>query len=169
MIQVKIFTLPFNSQLGIFDDQEFNQFVKDKELVSVNDYLFQRDEMPYLTLVVKYKQSFLTTEVTPNRKAFDQSKGHEEWRKLLDDNSMPLFNTLRQWRSEKSRKDGVPPYIVLNNKQLAEICQRRPQSKYDLMKVDGVGKAKAEKYGDEILKITSHPEMVEEVDERPIQ
>ena len=55
MMQIKIFTMPFNSQLGIFDDGQFNDFSKDKELVSVNDYLFCRDEIHYLTLVVKYK------------------------------------------------------------------------------------------------------------------
>ena len=162
--------MPFNSQVGVFDDEAFNQFAKDKELVSVNDYLFQRDEMPYLTLVVKYKQSSPTTVVmASSEKIPDKNKGNEEWRKLLDDNSMPLFNTLRQWRNEKSRDDGIPPYIILNNKQLAEVCQRRPQSKYDLMKVEGVGKAKAEKYGDEILKVTSYSEMAKKADEHPEQ
>ena len=62
-MQIKIFTMPFNPQLGIFDDEQFNNFSKDKELVSVNDYLFCRDEMHYLTLVVKYKQMSLSSDV----------------------------------------------------------------------------------------------------------
>ena len=49
VIQVKIFTMPFNFQLGIFDDEKFNNFVKDKELISVKDYFFQRDEILCLT------------------------------------------------------------------------------------------------------------------------
>ena len=148
MIQVKVWTLPFNSQMGIFDDEEFNNFVKDKELVSVSDYFFQCDDISYLTLIVKYKQSSLTPT--------EKNKGYEEWRKLLDKTSLPLFNTLRQWGNEKSKKEGVPPYIILNNKQLAEVCKRRPQSKYDLLKVEGVGKAKVEKYGEDILRLTSY-------------
>ena len=40
MMQIKIFTMPFNSQLGIFDDGQFNDFSKDKELVSVNALVF---------------------------------------------------------------------------------------------------------------------------------
>ena len=156
MMQVRVFTMPFNFSLGRFDDEEFNNFSKDKELVSVNDYFFHRDEIPYLTLVVKYKHLMPAVEISSRS---DNNKNDEEWRKLLDDNSMPLFNTLRQWRSERCKKDGVPPYIILNNKQLAEVCQRRPQTKYDLMKVDGVGKAKAEKYGDDILRITSSQEI----------
>ena len=158
MIQVRVFTMPFNFQLGIFDDEKFNNFAKDKELISVNDYFFQRDETPYLTLVVKYKSLPFTSS--------EKAKGHEEWRKLLDESSMPLFNTLRQWRNERSKKEGVPPYIILNNKQLAEVCRRSPQSQYDLMKVEGIGKAKAEKYGADILKLTAHLKTEEKTDEQ---
>lgn len=162
--------MPFNSQLGVFDDEEFNNFTKDKELISVSDYLFQRDDIPYLTLVVKYKQMDSLTMPTLSEKVRDKTRGNnEEWRKLLDDESMPLFNTLRQWRNEKGKKEGIPPYVILNNKQLAEVCQRRPQSKYDLMKIEGIGKAKAEKYGDDILKVTSYLEVTKKTDEHSAQ
>lgn len=162
--------MPFNSQLGVFDDEEFNNFTKDKELISVSDYLFQRDDIPYLTLVVKYKQMDSLTMSTLSEKVRDKTRGNnEEWRKLLDDESMPLFNTLRQWRNEKGKKEGIPPYVILNNKQLAEVCQRRPQSKYDLMKIEGIGKAKAEKYGDDILKVTSYLEITKKTDEHSAQ
>ena len=162
--------MPFNTQLGVFDDEQFNDFSKDKELMSVNDYLFCRDEIHYLTLVVKYKQLSSQANVRGGGSSSDKSigkeKNNEEWREILDDNSIPLFNTLRQWRNEKGKKDGIPPYIILNNKQLAQVCQKRPQSKYDLMKIDGIGKAKAEKYGDDILKITLHSEVAKENDEQ---
>ena len=166
-MQIKIFTLPFNSRLGVFDDEKFNDFVKDKELVAVNDYFFHREETLYLTLVVKYKQSSFVEETVFHEKT--PEKNNEDWRKLLDDDLMPLFNTLRSWRNEKSKKDGVPPYIILNNKQLAKICRDRPPSNYDLMKVEGIGKAKAEKYGIDILKIVSHIEIVKKNNEHPAQ
>ena len=158
LVQVRIWTLPFNFQLGVFDDEKFNNFVKDKELISVKDYFFQRDEIPYLTLVVQYKSLPLTSS--------EKAKGHEEWRKLLDEADMPLFNTLRQWRNERSKKEGAPPYIILNNKQLAEVCKRRPQSQYELMKVEGIGKAKSEKYGEDILKLTATLKKEEKTDEQ---
>ena len=67
---------------------------------------------------------------------------------------MGLFNLLRDWRSQKSKKDGVPPYILFTNQQLTDIVKKRPQSVGELMQVDGVGKGKADKYGEEILVIT---------------
>jgi hypothetical protein len=49
MMQVRIFTIPFNSNLGIFDDGALNDFSKDKEIVGINDYLFTRNEISYLS------------------------------------------------------------------------------------------------------------------------
>ena len=57
---------------------------------------------------MKYKQFSPVTTTEFNEKRVEKNKGNEEWRKLLDDDSMPLFNTLRQWRGEKSKKDGCP-------------------------------------------------------------
>jgi superfamily II DNA helicase RecQ len=42
---------------------------------------------------------------------------------------MPLFNQLREWRRERCKRDGVPPYIVCTNKQLAQMAVQRPQTK----------------------------------------
>ena len=154
MLSSKIFTLPFRPCTGRFDDESFGDFVKDKEVLEVSDYFFEYDRIPHLALVVKYKMPSLEGGRAGRVVA---GKGGEDWRKLLDDESMPLFNTLRQWRSEESKKDGIPPYVILSNRQLAEICRRRPRSGYDLMKVEGVGKAKVEKYRERILECVSSP------------
>ena len=96
-MQVKVFTLPFRSQLWVFDDAKFNEFSKDKELVSVSDYSFHRDETPNLTLVVKYKQLSSVEVALSNEKVLNKNQGNEEWRKIVNDDLMPLFNTLSQW------------------------------------------------------------------------
>ena len=46
---------------------------------------------------------------------------------------------------------GQPIYMVSNQVSLQEICTYLPLTKKDLMLISGFGKAKAEKYGDEIL------------------
>lgn len=67
---------------------------------------------------------------------------------------MGLFNKLRDWRSQRCKKDGVPPYIIFTNKELSEIVKRRPQSIGELTKIEGIGNGKANKYGEEVLSIT---------------
>lgn len=66
---------------------------------------------------------------------------------------LPLFNTLRNWRTERSKREGVPPYVICTNRQLAAMVKARPQSLTRLADIQGFGKAKPEKYGRDILEI----------------
>jgi superfamily II DNA helicase RecQ len=64
-----------------------------------------------------------------------------------------LYEALRKYRLEKSRSENIKPYYIFNNKQLDHLIEVMPKSFEDLLKVNGFGQVKAEKYGDEILAI----------------
>ncbi|MEK7790240.1 MAG: HRDC domain-containing protein, partial [Deltaproteobacteria bacterium] len=74
--------------------------------------------------------------------------------KILKESDIGLFNLFREWRAKRSRKEGVPPYVLFTNNQLVQIVIKRPQSMAELSKIEGIGKAKLEKYGQEILEIS---------------
>ena len=58
---------------------------------------------------------------------------------------------LRSWRSSVARKDGVPAYVVLNDKELVGIAERNPATLRDLGQCRGMGPIRLERWGDEIL------------------
>jgi DNA helicase-2/ATP-dependent DNA helicase PcrA len=60
---------------------------------------------------------------------------------------------LRTWRSERSRRDGVPAYIVMKDATLVAIAATRPSSLVALRRIDGIGPAKLDLYGDDILAV----------------
>jgi ATP-dependent DNA helicase RecQ len=60
---------------------------------------------------------------------------------------------LRAWRREVSAAQGVPAYIVFHDRTLAEIAGRRPGSLAELAEVPGVGAAKLERYGEQVLSV----------------
>ena len=62
-----------------------------------------------------------------------------------------LFDTLKRWRDAVVEQSGLPIYMVANQNALKEIATYLPLTKKDLMKLNGFGRAKAEKYGDDIL------------------
>jgi len=64
----------------------------------------------------------------------------------------PLFDLLRRWRRERAQADGIPAYVVFHDRTLAEIARLRPESAGELAEVAGVGPAKLERYGEEVLR-----------------
>jgi len=60
---------------------------------------------------------------------------------------------LREWRSAEAKRLGVRAYVVLHNSTLLAVAQARPSSMGQLLKVDGMGPAKAERFGEAILEL----------------
>jgi ATP-dependent DNA helicase RecQ len=65
----------------------------------------------------------------------------------------PLFNALRTWRAERAREQGVPAYVIMHDRSLHDLAARRPASRDELLGVPGIGQAKADRYGDALLKV----------------
>ena len=71
--------------------------------------------------------------------------------------SADLFEALRTWRLERARTDGVPAYVVADNKTLGAVATRRPANDAELLAVPGMGPHRVATYGDEMLRIvTTH-------------
>jgi ATP-dependent DNA helicase RecQ len=64
---------------------------------------------------------------------------------------VPLFTALKAWRSAEASRLGKPPYVVAHDALLATLTALRPASRDALATVSGIGPAKLEKYGDELL------------------
>lgn len=69
----------------------------------------------------------------------------------LEDQS--LFEDLRQWRAATAKEQGVPAYVILHDKTLKELAEERPTTRDQLMNISGMGTAKLERYGDDLLGI----------------
>jgi len=64
-----------------------------------------------------------------------------------------LAGRLRAWRLERSRNDGVPAYVVATNACLDELCRRLPGDEEELAEVPGMGPARVERYGRDLLEL----------------
>jgi ATP-dependent DNA helicase RecQ len=64
-----------------------------------------------------------------------------------------LFQQLRQWRANTAREQGVPAYVILHDKTLRELAEVRPVSHGLLSTITGMGSAKIEHYGEELLAV----------------
>jgi ATP-dependent DNA helicase RecQ len=64
-----------------------------------------------------------------------------------------LVERLRQWRLERSREDGVPAFVVFHDSTLRELAAVQPQSHGELAAIKGLGPAKLDRYGDDLLAV----------------
>jgi ATP-dependent DNA helicase UvrD/PcrA len=70
----------------------------------------------------------------------------------------PLAEQLRAWRRKRAEADGVPAYVVFNDRTLAALSERRPRSRGELLAVEGIGPSKLDRYGDELLALLTPAE-----------
>jgi DNA helicase-2/ATP-dependent DNA helicase PcrA len=63
----------------------------------------------------------------------------------------PAVQALKEWRLARARADEVPAYVVFNDRTLAELVARTPRTLAELAAVPGIGQAKLERYGPELL------------------
>ena len=64
-----------------------------------------------------------------------------------------LARELRSWRYERANEIDKPAFVVFSNAALAGIAHLRPTTLTELLKVPGVGPAKVNAYGEEIIGI----------------
>jgi ATP-dependent DNA helicase RecQ len=64
-----------------------------------------------------------------------------------------LFERLRAQRTVLARAESLPPYCVFNDRTLREMATYRPTTPAGLLRIYGVGAAKASKYGETFLAV----------------
>jgi len=61
------------------------------------------------------------------------------------------YEHLRKWRNGRATKDGRPPYLLLTNQQVLEVARRDPSNAAELAQIEGIGHARLDTWGDDIL------------------
>jgi len=147
---LKIFTLKYEEISETFNDSILSNFLSDKEILQWESHFFDRKNEYFWTILVEYR-TIIPSQTDPISKTVKTKD--ESYKEILTENDWPLFKVLREWRSQRCKEEGIPPYIICNNIQLARITVTRPSSLNALQEIEGIGKAKIEKYGKDILQI----------------
>lgn len=66
-----------------------------------------------------------------------------------------VFDALRDWRRAESRKADVPAFVIFNDATLIAVASARPRNRTELLRVSGVGPVKAQRFGDDLLRIVA--------------
>ena len=64
-----------------------------------------------------------------------------------------LAGRIKEWRAAEAKRLKVPAYVVLHDRTMAALAQARPKNPKELLGIDGIGPAKVERFGEELLRI----------------
>ncbi len=62
-----------------------------------------------------------------------------------------LFERLREWRLARAGEEKVPAFVVFTDATLQLIAERKPTDETQLLTIAGIGRAKVERYADDVL------------------
>ena len=62
-----------------------------------------------------------------------------------------LFELLRSWRKDQAEAQSVPAFVVFSDATLEALAEVKPKDRLALQSINGIGKAKLDKYADELL------------------
>ncbi len=66
-----------------------------------------------------------------------------------------VVSRLKSWRREVSDAMGIPAFMIMHDRTIAEVADNMPKSAADLSRIHGFGPAKIRKYGDDILAVVN--------------
>ncbi|MBQ8296227.1 MAG: DNA helicase RecQ [Ruminococcus sp.] len=152
----RVLSLGFDalSTYGIMSDYSAQKIRRIMDFLIDNGYLILTDEeFPTVRL------SAASAEILKGGKILLMKlpiESRSENKKKTEDSyyaDSVLFQKLRELRNSIASKERVPAYIVFADAALKDMCRKLPVNTAEFLNVSGVGKAKAEKYGEEFCRL----------------
>jgi hypothetical protein len=168
----RILDLPFSPKKGGIDDESLQRLLHGHEVVRLREWLYVHEGAPHLVVSIGYRLAALPAPNPRPAPTADTRENHgskpepawvkttpegrdPDWRSILSEENMKLFETLRAWRTARARQDAVPPYVILTNIQLAEVANLRPRTLAALRAIPGVGESRIERFGKDVLAVVT--------------
>ena len=146
-MQLKFFSIPI---FASGEEEELNKFLRSVKVIDVRRELVMASETACWAICVLFMphagDSFGSTAQSTAPRTYG-GRGRIDYREVLSTDEFVIFTELRTIRKQLSENDGVPPYVVFTDAELAEIVKMGECTLESLKKIKGVGVGKIEKYG----------------------
>jgi len=140
-MKYQFFDIPV--QGGAEAQEDFNRFLAAHRVACIDREFAADGRLSLWCFCVTYFEG--DAPVSP------QAKGKIDYREVLSEPDFAVYAKLRVLRKELSDRDGMPAYGVFTNEQLADLVRQRVTTVAALESINGVGKARVEKYGPAFL------------------
>lgn len=140
-------TVPIHNSASA--ETELNKFLAGSRVIAVDRQLVADGPRSAWAVCVAYVDGASTASGSSD----PSGKKRVDYREILPAAEFEVFAKLRDLRKQIAEREGVPPYAVFTNEQLAEAVRRRVHTSGELAGIEGVGPARVEKYAGRFLAI----------------
>jgi len=145
-MQYRVFAIPATGSPDL--EEELNHFLRSHKVISVQKTVEVIDGAPRWCFCIEYIEG----GAAPGRSGGSAGRSKRvDYKEVLSEEDFAVYARLREVRKELAAAEAVPVYAVCTNEQLAAIATNRPCSLADLKEIEGLGEAKAAKYGEGLL------------------
>jgi len=136
----------FQYPLPAADDlQDLNKFLASHKVVVVDRQIVSASSGSLLVFIVEY----IAGGGGESKKPVEGI----DYQKVLETQQFSIYLQLREVRRIIAETEGVPLYKVFTNAQLAQMVQQGCTTKASLLRIQGVGAARVEKYAERFLEV----------------
>lgn len=165
-MEIRVLTLRYSPSLGAIDDAPLVLLARDHDVLGVREHFFVVHDIPHLVCVVSCQPRTATTSTAaspieptamartpapPPAPAPAPTRSTDDPTAELEPEQQRLYDTIRRWRYATAQRDGVPPYVVLTNRNLTALLRERPATLAALGRIRGIGRATIERHGQALL------------------
>jgi len=72
-----------------------------------------------------------------------------------------VFESLKTWRRSRAEAEEVPAFVVFSDATLEALAEVKPSNRAGMLRINGIGPTKLEKYGDELLAVLAEKNPVD--------
>lgn len=140
-MQIKIFDI---SSISSENTQEqINRFLRGHKVLDIDKQFYTTsDNVGHWSLFITYLPT--AGDVNP---VMQEKREKIDYKTVLTEADFEKFTKLRALRKQLAADDAVPAYAVFTDAELSQIAQLSSIEEKTVMKINGIGEKRIEKYG----------------------
>lgn len=141
-MQLKIFDI---TSVGSEETMEtVNRFLRSVKVLDIDrQFYYSSDKVGHWSLLVTYLPQ--TAGSAPS--APFERREKIDYKSVLSEADFEKFSRLRALRKQLAESDAVPAYAVFTDAELAQIARLPSIDALSVLKIEGIGEKRLEKYG----------------------
>jgi superfamily II DNA helicase RecQ len=150
---LKFFHIPSRDPVPL--EADLTSFLSRHRVVTIERRFVEDGQSSFWAICVDYLHGPETGG--PDYGAPGRSARKVDYKEILTPEQFDIFARLRDLRKEIATREAVAVYNIFTNEQLAEIVKRHCATIAQMQEIEGIGEARAGKYGAAFLAALAPP------------